>query len=274
LTDPLAAATAAARDAGLPTDDVIVIGDGANVNVHLRPAPVVARVSVTLVRGVEALEVELAFARAAAERGAPVVPPADDTVHEHGGLHVTFWRYVEHRQAEAADAPAVGRALRALHEAVRGLELPLVRFDRLDEVEEVAAGLDHPDAGLMLRALCVARKRLAELQFDEQPLHGDAHLRNVFVTEDGPVWADLENVCRGPVEYDLACLAWRATVHGPNGGLEAVEAYGPHDAALVEDLMPVLAAFLVPWNVKMFERSGSLDDPYLRQRIDYLRTFT
>jgi hypothetical protein len=59
LTDPLTAATAAARDAGLPADDVVVIGDGANLNVHLRPAPVVARVSVTLVRGVEALETEL-----------------------------------------------------------------------------------------------------------------------------------------------------------------------------------------------------------------------
>jgi Ser/Thr protein kinase RdoA (MazF antagonist) len=186
---------------------------------------------------------------------------------------VTLWRYVEHRQAEAADAPAIGRALRALHQAVRGLELPLVRFDRLDEVEAVAAGLGHPDAGLMLDAIAVARERLAHLSFDEQPVHGDAHLRNVFVTEDGPLWADLENVSCGPVEYDLACLAWRAKVHGSNGGLEAVAAYGPHDSALVEELMPVLAAFLVPWNVKMFERSGSLDDPYLRERIDYLRTF-
>jgi Ser/Thr protein kinase RdoA (MazF antagonist) len=239
--------------------------------VHLRPAPVVARVTVTLQRGIEALEAELAFAQAAAERGAPVVPPADTAIHEHDGVHVTFWRYVEHRAAEPRDAPAVGRALSELHEAVRGLELPLVRFDRLDEAEAVAAQLDHPEAALMLRAIAAARERLDELQLDEQPVHGDAHLRNAFITDQGPLWADLENVCRGPVEYDLACLAWRAKVHGPNGGQEAIAAYGPHDAALVEELMPVLAAFLVPWNVKMFERSGSLDDPYLRQRIDYLR---
>jgi Ser/Thr protein kinase RdoA (MazF antagonist) len=273
LTDPLAAATAAARDAGLPTGDLVVIGDGANLNVHVRPAPVVARVSLTLVRGVKALEVELAFARAAAEHGAPVVPPTDDAVYEHDGLHVTFWRYVEHRQAEAADAPAVGRALRALHEAVRGLELPLVRFDRLDEVEAVAARVDHPEAELMRAAIRAARERLAGLSFDEQPLHGDAHLRNALITDEGPLWADLENVCAGPVEYDLACLAWRTAVHGWPGGPEALAAYGPYDAQLVEELMPVLAAFLTPWNAMIFARHGKPDDPILRERINYLRTF-
>jgi hypothetical protein len=83
------------------------------------------------------------------------------------------------------------------------------------------------------------------------------------------LWADLENVCRGPIEYDLACLAWRRQVHGWDGGDGAVEAYGDHDEQLVEALMPVLAAFLVPWNAKM----ASADDEYLRQRVDYLRTF-
>jgi hypothetical protein len=270
VTDPVAVALAAARGLGLPTSDPVVIGDGANVNVHLRPAAVVARVTVTLVRGRAALETELAYARAAAERGAPVVPPADDRVQEHDGLHVTFWRYVEHRPPDEADAPAAGRALRELHEATRDLELPLVRFDRLDEAEAVARGLDHPDASLMLDAIRVARERLAQLRFDEHPLHGDAHLRNVFATSSGPLWGDLENVCRGPVEYDLAASEWRTRVHGSPS---LVAAYGPHDAQLVDELMPVLAAFLVPWNVRMFQRSDSVESPYLRQRIDYLRTF-
>jgi hypothetical protein len=259
VSDPVAAALAAAREAGLPVDDPEVIAGAANVFVHLRPAPVVARVTVTLDRGPAALAAELAFARAAAERGAPVVAPADDRVYGT----VTFWQYVEHRRPEPGDAPAIGKSLRALHSAVADLELPLVRFDRLDEAESVAS------SQLMLDAVAYARERLTRLELVEQPIHGDAHARNVFMTERGPLWADLENVCRGPVEYDLACLAWRKKVHGWDGGEGALEAYGRHDAELVEALMPVLAAFLVPWNVKM----APADDPYVQQRIDYLRTF-
>src|SRR6202000_1069737 len=72
VSDPLAAALAAAREAGFPTDDPEVIAGAANVFVHLRPAPVLARVTVALDRGPGALATELAFARAAADRGAPV----------------------------------------------------------------------------------------------------------------------------------------------------------------------------------------------------------
>lgn len=259
MTEHVAAALAAARDLGLPVDDPVVAEGAANVFVHLRPAPVLARVTVTLDRGPAALEVELAFARAAAERGAPVVPPADDRVHGK----VTFWQYVEHRRPEAADAPAIGRALRTLHEAVADLDLPLVRFDRLDEAEGVAS------SQLMLDAIAFARGRLAALELHEQPIHGDAHMRNVLMTESGPLWADLENVCRGPVEYDLACAKWRTIVHGWDGGAGVLDGYGPHDAELVDQLMPILAAFLVPWNATMAEP----DNPYLRQRIDYLRSF-
>jgi Ser/Thr protein kinase RdoA (MazF antagonist) len=259
VTEPVAAALAAARGLGLPVDDPEVLTGAANVFVHLRPAPVVARVTVTLDRGREALAAELAFARAAAERGAPVVPPADDRVHGK----VTFWRYVEHRRPEPADAPAIGRALRELHEAVADLELPLVRFDRLDEVEQIAS------TQLMHDAIAFARERVAELELTEQPIHGDAHMRNAFITAGGPLWADLENVCRGPVEYDLACAQFRTKVHGWDGGKEVLAAYGPHDAELVEQLMPVVAAFLVPWNAKM----AGADNPYLRERIEYLKSF-
>ncbi len=259
MTDHVAAALAAARDVGLPVDDPVVIDGAANLFVHLRPAPVLARVTVTLDRGPAALEAELAFARAAAERGAPVVPPADDRVHGN----VTFWQYVEHRRPEPGDAEAIGRALRKLHDAMRDADLELVRFDRLDEAETVAS------SQLMLDAIAFARERLASLVLTEQPIHGDAHMRNVLMTADGPLWADLENVCRGPVEYDLACAQWRTKVHGRDGGASVLDGYGHHDAALVEQLMPILAAFLVPWNVKM----AGPDDPFVRQRIDYLKTF-
>lgn len=262
MTDPVAVAVAAATELGLPVDDPVLIEGAANAFVHLRPAPVLARVTRIVKRGPAALEAELAFARAA---GDCVVQPYSDRVFED----VTFWHLVEHRENGPGDAPAIGRSLRALHDTVRDADLDLVRFDRLDEAQGVASGLDHPDRQLMLEAIAAARERLAKLDLVEQPIHGDAHRRNVFFTAAGPVWADLENVCRGPVEYDLACLAWRTKVHGWDGGPDALAAYGPHDAELVEELMPVLAAFLVPWNAKMI----SADNPALQQRVDYLKTF-
>ena len=41
----------------------------------------------------------------------------------------------------------------------------------------------------------------------EQPLHGDAHKKNVLKTANGLVWTDFEDACFGPVpERDLACF--------------------------------------------------------------------
>ena len=274
MSDPLAAAVAAGRDLGLRVDDPVVLAEGASLIVHLRPEPVVARVSLILDRGRSALVDELRFARTAVDRGAPVLEPAHADVHERDGVLITFWRHVEHRRAEVEDAPAVGAALRALHAAVADAQLDLPRFDRLDDVEAVARELDHPDAQLMLRAIAVARERLAALDLVEQPLHGDSHMRNVLMTDAGPLWCDLENVCRGPVEYDLACLAWRTRVHGWGDADAAFAAYGAYDAQLVDDLMPVLAAFLVPLNARLALRTGDLFEPIMRERLDYLRTFS
>jgi Ser/Thr protein kinase RdoA (MazF antagonist) len=274
LSTPADAAVAAAGDVGLACDDPIVIGDLANVLVHLRPEPVVARVTLALAsRGSGALEQELAFASYAAAAGAPIVPPAYAHVVERDGYHVTFWRYVEHRASEESDSVAIGVSLRSLHEAVRDFPGVLPRFDRLDEVEPVAEGLDHPDRDLIVAAVGAARERLAGLTFREQPLHGDAHRSNVLISPDGPLWCDLENICRGPVEYDLACMAWRTRVHGTPGSEAALAAYGPHDAKLVEELMPVLAAFLVPINVQILQRVGNADAPFMRSRIEFLKTF-
>jgi thiamine kinase-like enzyme len=39
-----------------------------------------------------------------------------------------------------------------------------------------------------------------------QPLHGDAHPGNLIATHDGLMWIDFEDVCRGPLEWDLASM--------------------------------------------------------------------
>ena len=52
-----AVAVALAKELGIPANDAVVLSDLTNVLVHLRPSPVVARVSLTLAgRGPKALE--------------------------------------------------------------------------------------------------------------------------------------------------------------------------------------------------------------------------
>jgi thiamine kinase-like enzyme len=39
-----------------------------------------------------------------------------------------------------------------------------------------------------------------------QPLHGDAHARNLIPTAKGLLWNDFEDICMGLVEWDLVNL--------------------------------------------------------------------
>jgi aminoglycoside phosphotransferase (APT) family kinase protein len=65
------------------------------------------------------------------------------------------------------------------------------------------------------------------LTWPRRPLHGDAHTGNVLLTPEGPRWTDLEDVCVGPVEWDLASTTVTQ---------DAVEAYpGPVDRARLAD---------------------------------------
>ena len=68
------------RAHGLPTSDPVVLRDLTNLIVHLRPAPVVARVQLTLgaLRGLAWARAEIDAAHFLAAAGAPVAPPARD----------------------------------------------------------------------------------------------------------------------------------------------------------------------------------------------------
>jgi hypothetical protein len=114
-------ACAVARDLGLSCDDPAVLVERSNLLVHLRPAPVVARVATRIGQmrpGVASLAREVAITRFLAAAGAPVVPPSrevDPGPLERGGLALAFFEYSPD-SGEPADAQATGRALRACHE--------------------------------------------------------------------------------------------------------------------------------------------------------------
>jgi hypothetical protein len=248
----VAAAVAIAREHGVRValDDAIVLKDGANVVVHLRPAPVVARIAsmTALVRRDPAayLARDVAVARHAFARGAPVVPPSNDLPpgpHELDGRVVTFWHYVEHESGHEAGPAELGPLLRELHAALvdyDGVALPylgpvLGEFDGVVDALVRAGAIPHAQAERWREELVAVEVALpAPGAAGEQALHGDAHRRNVLRTASGLLWVDFEDACHGSVAWDLACL-------GRRSGPAAIAAYGderPSDA----ELAPFLAA--------------------------------
>ena len=80
-----------------------------------------------------------------------------------------------------------------------------------------------------------------ESSLPAQALHGDASMSNLLRTESGLVWNDLEDVCAGPVAWDIAGLVTSARARGQSATFieELLAAYGDPG---VEDLEPFLEA--------------------------------
>ena len=104
-----------------------------------------------------------------------------------------------------------------------------------------------------------------------QALHGDAHLANCL---PGPLWHDFETACRGPRELDLAALGLSARVRGDDASRIALEAYGDHDGGLLEECLPIYAAWVYASFMIALPRRPELG-PVLAERLGWLReTYT
>jgi Ser/Thr protein kinase RdoA (MazF antagonist) len=261
------AAVEVAAEHGLRADDPVVLRDAWHVLVHLRPLPIVARVSSGLPYpdGPPEDDVirELAVASHAARAGAAVVPPSDlldPGPHRHNGHVVAFWKYVG--QPREVEPVAAGEALRAIHEALADYddELPALHTDDLAAITDRL----EPSADVeFLRELGLRQPVGAT-----QALHGDAHLANCM---PGPLWHDFETACRGPREFDLAALALSDEVRNDEPSRIALEAYGDHDAALLEELLPVYAAWIYASFMIALPRRPELG-PVLAERLAWLRS--
>jgi hypothetical protein len=246
-----------------------VLRDAWHVLVHLRPSPVVARVS-SGAPGVSTGDVarELLVASHAAAAGAPVVVPTDlvdPGPHVYGGHVIAFWTYVAvHGEL---DAGAAGSGLRAIHEALADYDGQLPPAGRPEEVEEMLASLE-PSADVDL---------LLELSSRELPqgqaLHGDAHLFNCLQGREGPLWHDFETSCCGPREYDLAALVHRQRSHRDHAASTvALAAYGDHDADLLEAALPVYAAWVAAsWLAAVTRRAGAAEA--VEEQLQFLRAY-
>jgi Ser/Thr protein kinase RdoA (MazF antagonist) len=270
------AARTVARTCGLNFRDAVRIGAASNVMLHMRPAPVVARVmTATAVLHDDPqswLEREVAVGTHLAERGAPAVPPSTlvpPGPHQHGGLWMTFWRFVAHAPGKALPDPAeLGRSLRALHMALADYPGELEPVTRVRAEMEQLIGALRPTPELTQTDIDALSAELAQVSPDvfetrlpAQALHGDVALSNLLRTQDGLVWNDLEDVCFGPVEWDVACLAASALARGKSARYvdTTVAAYGDLSTDDLEPFMAVHDLYIRAWQA--FRAQAVAADP-------------
>ena len=113
---------AAARSAGLAVERGKVVAVAANVLVRLEPGPIAARMSgatSSFRDSAQFLGREARLASAAAAAGAPVLAPLGGP-YEAGESVVTLWPWVD--TVASGAAVAAGRALRACHDALLGVD--------------------------------------------------------------------------------------------------------------------------------------------------------
>ena len=243
-------------DALTPT----IVQDWNDTIIHLRPAPIVARVRTSWVKrdGEETYEREIAVAAYAHARSAPIVPPSTDAPpgpHRVDGTVVTLWEYAEQVAGDISPYEA-GEALRALHDAVADYphELPML-WKRLDRTQAVAAdataspALAEDDRAFLAARLHELRAAFEALGLAERPLHGGPHGSNLLHTPTGPRWIDFDTVCRGPLEWDLA--------HLPDGAAALFPEADRHALALARQLVGAETAV---WCWHTYGRAPEVDD--------------
>jgi hypothetical protein len=242
----VAAARAVATGRGVSSDRAAVVHSGSNVLVHLRPAPVVARVMTGTVvlhddpqRWLEREVSVLSFLTSSGLAVAPssLIAPGP---YKQDELWLTCWEWVEHqRQTELpVDAENLGHALRDLHHELSAFAGDLGDLrDVQEDIERLHRHL-RPNVSLSVETLDSLRCRLRGFgdtvfaaSLPTQALHGDASLTNLLRAPERLVWNDFEDVCRGPVQWDVASFMTSLRDHGADSAFtaRALAAYGGLD---------------------------------------------
>lgn len=262
----LEAARTVATEHGVACDEAAVIASRSNVLVHLRPAPVVARVmtgTAVLHDDVRQwLEREVAVTAFAAGLGAPVVPPSDALPpgpHLKDGLWMTFSTFI----AEDTSGPAptgrdFGLALLDLHTVLAKFPQELdpvsatgVEVGRMIGDLRPVDWLTQSDIDSFGDELSRLTPIVFETSLPIQALHGDTSMSNVLITAGGLRWNDFEDVCAGPVAWDVVGLVQSATGSGQGAGFveELLEAYGDTGVDSLEPFASAHDLYAIVWQI-------------------------
>jgi hypothetical protein len=203
---------------------------------------------------------EVAVGAFLAERTDLAVPPTDllpPGPYEQDGLWMTMWKFVPHdEQAPPPEPGELGSSLRGLHAALADFPGALAPLSEIrDWLERLLAEL-HPSTVLTQRDIDWLRLELDALtpavfesSLSAQALHGDASMSNLLRTDRGLVWNDLEDVCAGPVAWDIAGLVASARARGQNARFveELLAAYGGPGVEGLEAFLEAHALYDVVW---------------------------
>ena len=242
-------ATAAAL--GLTADDAVVLHGSNRIALRLLPSDVLARVAYEVQQAGAEFEVEIARRLAAID--SPVAKPdprVQPRAHRRDGFVVTFWTYYERVPAGVAP-PEYAQALVRLHAGMRRVEMNAPHFT--DRVAAARASLGDrtrtpeladADRELLDKTMTSLTASIADRGAEEQLLHGEPHPENLLNTMAGPLFADFETCCRGPVEFDVA--------HTPE---EVSQHYPSADDELVRECRILMLAMITTWR---WEREDQL----------------
>lgn len=214
----IAASVTIASKYGINVSEPQILADAYSVRVHLKPAPIVARIATItplLRHPIESwLLREISVAEFLLAKGAPVVPPSNllpSGTHSQDGLVVTFWQYVEPVSDALPESETVGKMLAELHAVLRDYpgELPLLApplndiprgIERLQQIGNI---LSAGDLDFLQTTYNTLLSQLKNPAGSLQPLHGDAHAGNLIPTAKGLLWNDFEDTCTGTISWDL-----------------------------------------------------------------------
>jgi Ser/Thr protein kinase RdoA (MazF antagonist) len=243
------AAVSAAARFGITSTEPVMLADGANIVVHLRPAPVVAKVAASTravrPRVQDWLQRELDVSAFLAAEGVPVAAPSPElpaTAQNEDGHVMSFWRYLPPADPARPLRPTeetIGSMLADLHAALRRYPPAL---PELAPLRDIPAFLGRPQTQISEKgkaALAAAYQRLtAELDpaAPQQALHGDAGAGNLMATDRGWFWHDFEDTCSGPVAWDLAASTSSQYQDGPRILAAYREPVDPGQLAVCEQL--------------------------------------
>jgi len=189
---------------------------------------IVVRVMEASQPNIDAMKRELAVSAHLAAHRAPVALPHATMPQSpivENGLSVSLWNYVPHEKR--GDKSALKQAAEALNHVHVALvdyagRLPSFRdviadcFETLSK-DEPALPLSKSERLLLGATHDRLLRAMETLPLVLRPIHGDAHLGNVFFTDNGPLWSDFESVCVGPYEWDASCLSHKPVLPDLDG---------------------------------------------------------
>ena len=270
LTSAVQAVQSIAHRLGVDCADATILHKSKHISIYVHPANIVARV--LRITGVEAkanLRRELAIASYLVKTGAPVAAPTAELPagpHVCDGFALTFWPYIDHvamdpenddHMASATDA------MRRLHNALAGYpgDLPFWK-DKMAACRTLLtdgaslSALGDEKRTFLLMVFDRIMRQLDALPVGSVPIHGDAGAHNIFITPAGALYHDLEDVCLGPREWDIASLL--GTDLGTN-----LSAFEPINHAVLKAVSELRSCCVAVWC------GAHYDIPEKRDAADY-----